>query len=295
MTEMKLTWLEKLAENAVQRHSGRFRKCANEFGSMMWPTGNDAVDDASALSRIGITRGALKGVREIVPGTIDSLATLTGTGKPAKRYISDPMRRFMMRFGGNAVRSLLDSEYRRIDMKMLDRVGNPADRRMNLNEAYWDYDDFKNTVSGLSEGAAAGTEFLGSLPLMGKAITLPIKGLTTGYRFLNGLIRNARPAARAVQMAMPAAKAVSGAMPAARAVSAAYVPVISSSIATQKGLEDYNKRFLDHIKRRIGFNMLRDWMEGSYSPEQTAEIQQRARSMLGDKGQAELARSFGME
>lgn len=240
MTEVSLTWLEKLAESAVPRNSGtgRLRKCAGVYMDMVPRTGDKAIDDIVDLTRNALLRGGLKGAREIIPGFVDGMAGVFGAEDSAKKYISDPMRGYMMRFGGNAVRNLLDRNYREIDRRILDRIGSPMEIRdgeVRKNKEYWDYEKYNTALSALSAANKGLVEMSGSLPLWGRAISLP-------FQASKWLMRLRKPVA--------AIRQASNSKPAARTLSNVFQKSIPPMYAAQEGLDEYNARYADLIRRK---------------------------------------------
>ena len=165
----------------------------------------DALDrDLSGIKRRHAARGFLRGVRDVVPNTIDGiigtgLGLVGGLGSfiggknfsegwgqgsgLVKKYMSDPIRDAEMAAGGNAVKRFVDKSIDNAKYKALNRIaeGPGGDVERNMNRFVVGV----NNAKAIEDGVAVGTDVLLSWPVYGKAFGLlgkGINGLSSGGR-----------------------------------------------------------------------------------------------------------------
>ena len=152
-----------------------------------WAPGGD-LNSIHGLGSAEVARGIAKGLKEAIPGTIDSIGTGFGyldygQGKYLKEYVSDPIRRKEMDLGGNAISKMISESYDKHNNRLINNIDKVTDENGEYTPEFTDYMNMIGNMRDLSDVVSAGTELGATFPAYSKAIGLVSKG--------TGLIGNA--------------------------------------------------------------------------------------------------------
>ena len=152
-------------------------------------SGNPRADAYAQLADVHMRRGVARGVKNVIPGLVDAFVgmpagvlnglghglvnAVTGYGNFkdgfsegyaqsadfTKEYMSDPIRRAEMRFGGNAMKDSFDRAQKYYENELRKMDGPDADCYGGYSPAYKERQKALAQMAGVEDGVAAATEY----------------------------------------------------------------------------------------------------------------------------------------